>query len=299
VTCVACGGTDFARAPFHYVWEGRRFEAWRCRRCGLTTIEPKPNDEELTRLYAADYFRDGLHGLDRAGSDYETLSDRAREDWRRFLRREIRPRHPEARRFFEVGAAMGHMLAVARDEGFAVGGVEISAAAAERAREKFGIELQVGDLTGLDLADEAGHWDIVYAGDVLEHLRDPAAALAVMSRLLAPGGLVVVCVPTTLDLISSRLGDRLLRWGHRDARLPDPPYHLYEFTRTTARRLAQRYFGQVETVTEIVPFSRLNLKDRSPRYLAKAALHVLNVPLTRLTGRWGDRLTLYAREPLN
>ncbi len=47
-------------------------------------------------------------------------------------------------RFFEIGAAYGAMLAGARELGFAVAGVEPSAAAARVAREVLGLDVRQG-----------------------------------------------------------------------------------------------------------------------------------------------------------
>jgi ubiquinone/menaquinone biosynthesis C-methylase UbiE len=50
------------------------------------------------------------------------------------------------------------------------------------------LELRVGDVYALDLAD--GSFDVVHAHQVLQHLADPVAALREMRRVCRPGGLV-------------------------------------------------------------------------------------------------------------
>jgi SAM-dependent methyltransferase len=64
-----------------------------------------------------------------------------------------------------------------------------------------------GDLQ--DLALPAGSFDIVHAHQVLQHLRDPVAALRSMAVLARPGGLVAV-----RDVIHSSLA-----WAPREPRL--------------------------------------------------------------------------------
>lgn len=293
--CGLCGADAFRRVPFHYRWEGRRFDGIRCRYCGLVTIDPLPSDADLERLYASEYFHDGHHGLERIGSDYETWTDGRIEATARFLTRTILPRNPRGRSLFELGAAMGHFLSVARDAGLTVGGVDISTHAVSRAREKFGIDLICGDLLEISDAELGGPWDIVYAGDVLEHLRRPCQVLERLHGIMSDDGLLVVRVPATLNTIATRLAEPLLRLLRRDKCLPDPPYHLYEFTERTLRALLAREFRRVEIVQEIVPPWRLNRKSGGVEYQLKAAMHWLNYPLTQLTGRWGDRLTGFAR----
>jgi SAM-dependent methyltransferase len=62
--------------------------------------------------------------------------------------------------------------------------------------------------TTLPFAD--GVFDFVVAQDVVEHVRDDAAALAEMFRVCAPGGIALVLVPAFRSLWSSRD----LRLGH-------------------------------------------------------------------------------------
>lgn len=50
------------------------------------------------------------------------------------------------------------------------------------------VEFVAGDFRGLDL----GTFDVVHAHQVLQHLREPAEALAAMAALVRPGGLVAV-----------------------------------------------------------------------------------------------------------
>jgi SAM-dependent methyltransferase len=53
-----------------------------------------------------------------------------------------------------------------------------------------GLEFHVGDVYQLDF--EPGSFDVVHAHQVLQHLRDPIAALTEMRRILRPGGLLAV-----------------------------------------------------------------------------------------------------------
>jgi SAM-dependent methyltransferase len=292
--CNLCGAGVFENVPFYYSWEDKRFQGVRCCRCRLITLSPLPTDEELTRLYAEEYFASGLHGLDRLGTDYEAWADRAHRSHRAFIRAQLLPRCPGARSVFEIGAAMGHFLAAAKEEGLDVAGIEISPAAVSRAREKFGLELSCANIEEADITGWKGRWDIVYAGDLFEHLRDPSGVLAKVRLLLEPGGLFVVRVPSTFDLLFTRLAVHGLALLRRAQRLPDNPYHLYEYTGTTLRRMLATQFGRIEIKTHATPPGRLNLKGGSTAYRAKWAFQLINYPLTVLTGRWGDRIDAFA-----
>ena len=71
-------------------------------------------------------------------------------------------------------------------------GVDRSAEVLEEAARNAApaLEYRTGDVYRLDLPD--GSFDVVHAHQVLQHLSDPAAAVAEMRRVLRPGGLLAV-----------------------------------------------------------------------------------------------------------
>src|SRR5688500_6432296 len=60
------------------------------------------------------------------------------------------------------------------------------AAAHATAQGAGNVTFRTGDFRNLDLPE--GSFDVVHAHQVLQHLRDPAGALAAMGRLARPGG---------------------------------------------------------------------------------------------------------------
>jgi len=85
--------------------------------------------------------------------------------------------------------------------------MEISRFASDYGTKKYGIEIIniPFDARVLDGSLPENHFDGILMGDVLEHLTDPKEALMVASRLLKKGGKLIVHVPGTLNLLSSRL----------------------------------------------------------------------------------------------
>jgi SAM-dependent methyltransferase len=102
---------------------------------------------------------------------------------------------PPGSRVLELGCATGYVSRLLVEERQArVTGVEMSSEAAERARQ-WCEDVVVGDLDTLALGPELGSFDVVLAGDVLEHLKDPARVLKQARERLAPGGRVVATIP--------------------------------------------------------------------------------------------------------
>lgn len=146
---------------------------------------------------------------------------------------------PPAARVLDVGCATGYLAAEMAARGCAVVGVEADPAAA-RAAAAHAERVVTGDAETDDcrraLAALAP-FDAVVCGDVLEHLRDPWAALRFLASLLGPGGRVVVSVPNIGHWTARRA---LLRGRFRYAEhgLFDQT-HLRFFTRASARELVE------------------------------------------------------------
>ena len=107
---------------------------------------------------------------------------------------------PEGSQGLDVGCGVGlYTLWLAQTVGprGRVIGIEPSAERVEEARALVGralpaaqLELREGDGTKIDLAD--GSLDWLWCGDVLHHIQDTARALAEFSRVVRPGGRIVI-----------------------------------------------------------------------------------------------------------
>jgi SAM-dependent methyltransferase len=154
---------------------------------------------------------------------------------------------PDGARVLDVGCATGYLAAELTRRGCVVDGVEFDPAAAEQARAPGRCrEVVVGDLeaplTREAVEAMAGRGDrgpdVVVCADVLEHLRDPWAALTWMGTLLGTGGRAVISVPNIAHWTARRA---LLRgrFDYTDFGLFDRT-HLRFFTRASATELARR-----------------------------------------------------------
>ncbi len=140
------------------------------------------------------------------------------------------------KRVLELGPATGYMSRVFAEHGCTVIGIEIDPAMAERAGE-FCERVIVGDLDTLDLDAELGEerFDAIVAADVLEHLKDPLAALTRLKPFLDPAGSFVLSIPNIAHG-SVRLALLSGNFTYRDIGLLDAT-HLRFFTRETIEKL--------------------------------------------------------------
>lgn len=104
------------------------------------------------------------------------------------------------RELLDIGCGSGEITCVIKDKGYQVTGVDFSPVAIELAKEQ-GINCQLVDLdTGLPFDDNS--FDIVWAGDVIEHVLDPIFVVKEISRVLRPDGQLLCTVPYNLNLVA-------------------------------------------------------------------------------------------------
>jgi len=98
-----------------------------------------------------------------------------------------------AGRVLDLGCASGALGAALRARGAYVVGVENDPEYAARARERLD-QVVEADLEALDPVP-LGRFDVLVAGDVLEHLQDPWTVLRRFAGIVEPDGTVVVSLP--------------------------------------------------------------------------------------------------------
>jgi SAM-dependent methyltransferase len=131
------------------------------------------------------------------------------------------------RRVLDLGCRDG-ALTQAYAGGNDIVGVDADRAALAEA-QKLGIETRWADLDEPLPFDDAS-FDVVVAGELLEHLRDPRRVVADARRVLRPGGTFVASVPNAY-----RLKNRLrFALGHKPE---SDPTHLQMFSAADVRKL--------------------------------------------------------------
>ena len=289
--CLVCGGGDLTRLPVRYEHEGVEYPLAACLGCGIRFLRVQPVGEALAALYAPAYFDRAF----RCGRVEAASHDEAAfvAENRGLVDSFERLRKPG--RLLEVGSSMGWLLKHAAERGWRAQGVELSEAAVAHARG-LGLEVFQGELEAAGLP--AAAFDLVYLGDVLEHVPDCRAVMAEIARVLAPGGHLVLRGPITTHSIARRLGMAGYELLGRDIVLREPPYHLWEFTPRTLASLVARVGLHLVSITQSkIPPGRPHGEKSTLQRAAMSALDTLNLPITQAFNALGDRAVLVARKP--
>jgi SAM-dependent methyltransferase len=103
-------------------------------------------------------------------------------------------------RVLDLGCRTGALTQHYAEENVLVG-VDVDQRALEQASARLGIDTVWADVED-ELPFPDSSFDVVVAGELLEHLSDPAAAVAHVRRVLKPGGRFVGSVPNAFRLKS-------------------------------------------------------------------------------------------------
>jgi demethylmenaquinone methyltransferase/2-methoxy-6-polyprenyl-1,4-benzoquinol methylase len=198
---------------------------------------------------------------------------------------------PAGSRGLDVGCGVGLYalwLAEAVGPGGRVVGIEPSAERVEAARALVGpalpaprLEFREGEATAIDCPDAAFDW--VWCGDVLHHVQDTPRALAEFSRVLRPGGRVVVK--------ESQLLHGLFLPGHpaleRRLRQAETEWSRHEGGEFSFEERRQRTLASLRAANLEVEGFRTYLLERRAPLPAAARDYIQRVVFER---NWGLRL---------
>lgn len=204
--CPLCGGRRTASAgPISGYVESSTYRVLRCEQCGSCGADPLRVDP---KIYETIYTKPELiPGYARYAHYAETVLRQSdplnylttREPCYWALVEGLRQLQPGFDLdILEVGCGLGYLTYALTRAGYRRSvGIDLSAIAVERARERYGCDYRVADIAVL-AADERERFDAVILSEVIEHLEDPVWFIGQLQRLLKPGGRIILTTPSRL-----------------------------------------------------------------------------------------------------
>lgn len=192
-TCAICGGTEgellyqqrFAREGNASFLDG--YDVVACGNCGFAFADRIPDQQWFDAYYGAmSKYEDRARGGTESTWEVEKM---------RTVAQAIIPHVPEhSAQIVDIGCSTGRLLANFLDAGYEhIIGIEPSPACAQIARERFGIQVNTGTFSNLNLPE--GFADVMILAGVLEHVRDLGQALDKIALYTKKGGRVFISVP--------------------------------------------------------------------------------------------------------
>ncbi len=169
---------------------GDGLPVYQCKDCSFAFLYKRPSQEVLTSYYGSDYFQDS-----ETYQDYFNYAQ-AIVDLQYCPRLQRLRKHLSdfrGKRILDVGCAAGGTLALLKEKGAEVLGIEISEAACKIAREQYNIEVLNCPIEEANLNND--FFDVIFLFDVLEHLKEPAVALERLHGYLVKDGYLAITVP--------------------------------------------------------------------------------------------------------
>src|SRR6266542_1160168 len=249
--CQLCGGSSFSRIVHvpsaNFSSNIQEYEILQCANCGMSTMHPFPTYSDIEELY----IKEGVFSVQRPNPYQGSFSFRFLEPLYqkygtdlRFIARQCSNLVPKNKRVLDIGCSIGRLL---------------------NAFRLVDPEIELSDLTGIDIDPSAKHNAIPYLKDriiignflqhefeqkfdvvtmrfVIEHLLDFKAYLAKAIHILNPEGILFISSPDIGSAQAKFLQDK---WKL----INDPAQkigHLGWFNRKSIEFLAREYGLRIE-----------------------------------------------------
>ena len=215
------GTFDYARLRWDQVKitdseYGKIWDLSECEDCGHLFADPSPAPEFILSLYGQ--VEDPVYDEEAEGRSRNFLG----------ILKNLEKLSPAKGSLFDVGAATGILLNLARERGWSPAGVEASAWSVKRAADHYGLHLIQGAFEEVRL--EPAVYQVLTMVDFIEHTPAPRRAVMKAAEVLAPGGILCLVTPDIHSFAARAAGKR---WWHLR------PGHLAYFSGRSLTRLLQ------------------------------------------------------------
>jgi len=226
-----------------------------CNHCGFAHVTPLPTADDLETIYSHEYYtQEKPFYIERYLEDrgwWDAVYTERYEKLEGFL-------GGRAGSILDVGSGPGLFLALGRERGWQVKGIEPSTKAAEYSVNTLRLDVE-NIFLDKSTAQSLGRFDVINMGEVLEHLPDPAEILRVAHGLLNPGGLLLLVVPNDFNPFQLILRDHL---GFEPWWVA-PPHHLNYFNHNSLASLVESVGFEVLENTSTFPIDLFLLMGKN------------------------------------
>lgn len=267
-TCPICKSSssyDFSGRNVLIKTDLKRYDYYKCDACGVYFLHPMLDAETLDDLYPESYVEPDDLRLSKEINPIKRARLRLQHGYSHLQVSPIfaliagltAPFHQHDRsidfvpggKLLDVGCGNGRYLRNMRSLGWQTEGVELNMQSAEFCRST-GLSVHNGDLASAQFP--AASFDVITVRHVIEHIPTPHQFMAELTRILMPGGCLVVETPNFSSLGWALFGTKWYATGI--------PYHLMLFSQGNLALLASQH-GLVSTRQELETSPKLFLNS--------------------------------------
>jgi 2-polyprenyl-3-methyl-5-hydroxy-6-metoxy-1,4-benzoquinol methylase len=234
VACGVCNSETYAPfasgKDYEYNTTADVFHMVRCLSCGNVYLNPRPVAEELGTIYPDNYYS---YNYDKAINPIALKAKKSLDQIKaRGWLKSVKQPKPVV---LDVGCGNGHILELLQSIGIPktnLFGVEMNEAQMKRLRDD-GYQAFNGRIEDVAPLLSDTKFDLILLLQVLEHVEHPATMIDTLSKMLAPGGVLILETPNSqsldVDLFSKSY------WGGYHF-----PRHFNIFDKNTLHRLVKQ-----------------------------------------------------------
>jgi SAM-dependent methyltransferase len=167
--------------------------------------------------------------------------------WEHLYRYKFATEFVSGRRVLDIACGEGYGTSALGAAGAkSVIGIDVSQEACQYAHRKYGIDARVGDAAAIPLPDRS--IDLVVSFETVEHVPDPETFIRECSRVLVPGGSLIISTPN-VDTYNDQPG------AHHN------PFHCSEMTTAEFRAVIAKCFQSIRLYYQVAvsaPFFSLS-----------------------------------------
>jgi len=260
---------------------------YRCRECKSYSLFPKLEIEEIEDLYSLKYIEDVNPEFNM--NEQVIVS--------RFLNLQEtleKVENPKSKSFLDYGCgATAEVVILASSLRFNAFGVEVEASTRQEANLKSRCQIFSPD----EALAIGAQFDIIFLGDVLEHLNNPLEVLGQVETLLSPSGLLIIQGPLegALTISNTLLAVKARLLSKSPSKFP--PYHVSLATQKSIMR-ALRINGlsirKLEVTEPFWPAPRFGSRSSfaSVTTLIFSFVKILDIVVSKVIKHYGTRFFL-------
>jgi len=225
--CPLCCGSkrkNFFVFPYTTLWDNQRWNYVQCSECQTVFVDVAPSNKQIGKMYEGINYHD-IH--------YSIKNDECQTSYE--VPKALKNAKPKGR-VLDFGCGHGQFIKSLIEDDYEAFGVEHDKKVRQIAAKETGCI--VSDFNWL--LESGIKFDVIYLGDVLEHIYNPSEMLQSLRLLLKSDGIFYITGPLERNinlvfLLSNFFGYlKYLRFGGRISN-SFPPYHLW-MTSTSSMR---------------------------------------------------------------